>query len=98
MELHGRVGPSDPWSMRQMGVYHKQHSVHGEHTFILINPSKPLQKRLKKIVAKGVPQWQDIHNLLQSSVTTEWRNYIDYLEGELERVVCSKVATGVYPS
>ena len=93
MELHGRVGPSDPWSMRQIGVYHKQDSAHDRHTFIIINPSKPFQKRLKKVIASGRPQWQDIHNLLHSSVTSRWRKYVDYLDEELEIVVRIAVTT-----
>ena len=70
-----------------MGVYHK-HSTRGSgDTFIIVNPSRPLQKRLKSLLAQQIPTWKDIHTLLRSSVTVNWRLYVEFLEEKLEAVV-----------
>jgi hypothetical protein len=63
-----------------MGVYHKI-SVDGSNTFIVLNPSKSFQRKLKrtKAAADTMTPWV-IHMILLSSAMEKWRWHISDLE------------------
>lgn len=39
VQEHDRDEPNDPWSLCQMGIYHKASIRTSENTFIVLNPS-----------------------------------------------------------
>ncbi|KAF2234856.1 hypothetical protein EV356DRAFT_532406 [Viridothelium virens] len=80
VERHGKLQSEEPWSIRQMGVYHKYGGPSGD-VFIIINPSIPLQRRLadlKKCDGTDLPQ--KIHMAILSCMMENWRWYISDLE------------------
>lgn len=87
VEKHGREEIKDPWSVRQMGVYHRADQDLGD-VFVIFNPSKPFQRRLKRIITlRSRSHVADIHLALLSSVTANWRWYITDLERNYEAIV-----------
>lgn len=80
VEEHGRSELSNPWSIRQMGVYHKKGGPSGD-VFIIINPSLPFRQRLKDVKhAQRTPSPGEIHLMIQSCTMEKWRWYISNLE------------------
>src|SRR4051794_18841422 len=91
VEEHGRESSDDPWSIRQMGVYHQQDSSLDRNTFIILNPSKTFQRRLRdtQTISGKLPSWEDIHKLLASCSTVAWKRYISYHESHISKLVSS---------
>jgi hypothetical protein len=89
VEAHGREELDDPWSIRQMGVYHQRNVWDNTNTFVIFNPSKTFQQRLKdaQINSTRLPTWRDIHTLAASCSTTPWRRYISHIELKLAQLV-----------
>ena len=86
VEQHGREGQSDPWSIRQTGVYHRSDKVLNQDTDLIVNPSDRLQERLKELKA-STSAAADVSLLLMSTTTRNWRPYLDYLESRLDVLV-----------
>ncbi|OCL12990.1 hypothetical protein AOQ84DRAFT_385717 [Glonium stellatum] len=82
-EEHGRDEQDDPWSIRQMGVYHRR-GENEDDLFIIINPSKSFQRRLKDAQTNSglQPGPKDIQTLLLSCTTLGWRWHVNYVEGQ----------------
>ncbi|KAE9379782.1 hypothetical protein N431DRAFT_326685 [Stipitochalara longipes BDJ] len=88
VENHGREDSDDPWSIRQMGVYHQRNAWDDTNTFVIFNPSITFQQRFKDAQAASgrLPTWRDIHTLAASCSTTPWRRYIGHMEYELAQL------------
>lgn len=93
VEQHGREDQTDPWSIRQTGVYHSIDETSRWETFLVVNPSDRFQERAKA-VGKTPSAGANIHLLLLSTTTRTWRVYIDYLESRLDVLVCFKRCYG----
>ncbi|KAF2474441.1 uncharacterized protein BDR25DRAFT_122021 [Lindgomyces ingoldianus] len=87
VEKHGREGSDEPWSIRQLGLYHR-HEPEND-TFIILNPMISFQQRLKDAQAKtgAAPTWRDIHMLAISHATWQWRWYLSFWETKLSQLV-----------
>lgn len=86
-EQHGRDEPLDPWSLRQMGVYHQCHT-NGNNTFIVLQPSKPFLKRLKRVTSSKIAVTpQSIQMMALSAAMDNWRWYISDLEERYTKAV-----------
>jgi hypothetical protein len=72
-----------------MGVYHQRNTWDDTNTFIIFNPSKTFQQRLKDAQTSTgrLTTWKDIHTLAASCSTTPWRRYISYVESQLAQLV-----------
>jgi hypothetical protein len=80
VEEHGRLESQEPWSIRQMGVYHKSGGSSGD-VFIIINPSLPFRRRLKYARENGSrPCSRALHAMILSCTMENWRWYITDLE------------------
>src|SRR5438034_538506 len=81
VEEHGREGLTDPWTVRQMALYHKANAGTGENVFIVLNPSRGFQRRLNNVRKEGslLSPWK-VHAMMLSSVVDKWRWYISDLE------------------
>lgn len=84
VEEHGRSEVYDPWSIRQLGVYHKYDAARNQNIFILLNPSTPLTKRFEEMdpgtSALG------IHCLILGAMTERWTQYLAYLEFQCKTI------------
>jgi hypothetical protein len=79
VEEHGRE-EGDPWSIRQMGIYHRSDASSGD-VFIVINPSAPLKKRLRHLQDFGSrPSPKALHTIVLSCAMENWKFYITSLE------------------
>ncbi|KAF2730345.1 hypothetical protein EJ04DRAFT_567846 [Polyplosphaeria fusca] len=89
VEQHGRENSEEPWSIRQLGVYHRHDSGQETDTFIILNPMTSFQQRLKdaQIKHKTVPTWRDIHMLALSHATWQWRWYLSFWESQLNQLI-----------
>lgn len=86
VEENGRE-EGDPWSIRQMGIYHKSDSSCGD-VFIILNPSFSLKQRLKHLREFGSrPSSKALHTMILSCAMENWRFYITDLEGRYLRMV-----------
>ncbi|KAF2111930.1 hypothetical protein BDV96DRAFT_580879 [Lophiotrema nucula] len=88
VEQHGRAESAEPWSIRQLGIYHQHNPDLGSDTFIVLNPTTSFQKRLKDAQVKmgAAPVWRDIHMLALSHATWQWRWYLTYWESKLSQL------------
>lgn len=79
VERHGRE-EGNPWSIRQMGIYHRSDISSGD-VFIIINPTTSLKQRLKQyrqIVSNT--STRALHTIILSCAMENWRFYITDLE------------------
>ncbi|CRG91396.1 hypothetical protein PISL3812_08444 [Talaromyces islandicus] len=89
VEEHGREEERDnPWSIRQMGVYHKHETNPKSHIFILVNPPKHLRTRLTGLLTKPNvnPSWIDIHMVFFSSLSRNWPSYVSWVDEKFQEV------------
>lgn len=90
MEKHGRK-LSDPWSLRQAGVYHQQRGVSGNSSvsrWLFLN----LPEQLKLLLQETYESNRDCCNMtlhadLLSTASINWNEYIEYLALELRNHV-----------
>ncbi|MCJ1423434.1 hypothetical protein MMC29_001317 [Sticta canariensis] len=82
-ERHGRKELKNPWSIRQMGVYHKVDNKNGD-TFLILNPSNSYRRRLKRVPKSSVLEPWEIHMMLLTSAMQNWRGCITSLERDYE--------------
>jgi len=89
VEQHGRVELEEPWSIRQLGVYHQHDADSGNDTFILLNPMGSFQERLRdvKLSLERHLSPRDIHHLALSHSVWQWRWYLTFWEEQLERLI-----------
>ncbi|RDI89462.1 hypothetical protein Vi05172_g3 [Venturia inaequalis] len=82
---HGRGAVlKDPFSIRQIGVYHKSGGKSGKSAWILLHVPEALSDRLSIAIgecdgSKPLDQFR-LHALMLSHLSEDWRAYIGYLE------------------
>lgn len=75
-EKHGRATLKDPWSLRQMAVYHQYDSDTQRSTWILVQPFKRSKEAfLKQFTASKTPH--ALHKLLMGLSLSDWRWYLN---------------------
>ena len=77
----------DPYSVRQMAVYHSYNAPRKANTFIIVNPSMTFQLHWKQAQAQHPMDWMDMHVAVAYAMTCCWREYINFLEARLDRTV-----------
>ncbi|ORY06762.1 hypothetical protein BCR34DRAFT_571097 [Clohesyomyces aquaticus] len=82
-EKNGREDAQEPWSIRQMGVYHRHNEANEGDTFIIFNPLLSFQHRLKNARILSSPTPDDLHMLALSHCTWQFRWYLGYWESKL---------------
>jgi oligoribonuclease (3'-5' exoribonuclease) len=85
----------NPWSIRQTGVYHKYNEHTKQSLWIVLSPTSDsaAQQRIveyvqnasnrRKLIANSIL----LHTLLLSSYISNWRDYCEYHEIEIEHIV-----------
>ncbi|KAE9969760.1 hypothetical protein BLS_005224 [Venturia inaequalis] len=82
---HGRGAVlKDPFSIRQIGVYHRSAGKSGKSAWILLHVPEALSERLSIAIgecdgSKPLDQFR-LHALMLSHLSEDWRAYIGYLE------------------
>ncbi|KAI0968146.1 hypothetical protein F4678DRAFT_443418 [Xylaria arbuscula] len=92
-EKNHRVGEmNDPWSLRQIGVYHRLHALTGTSVWVLIKPSPELKNRLpERLEAFSCNNsLRSIrHALVHITILTfslhDWRDYIATQRSRIEQ-------------
>ncbi|KAI1178094.1 hypothetical protein F4777DRAFT_142287 [Nemania sp. FL0916] len=84
-ELHGRE-LVDPWSCRQMAIYHKFDLKTRISNWILIQPPKKLEKDLKEAVIRVDDHPMSLHLRCLVVGAVNWRDYLNYLSNELKNI------------
>lgn len=99
VEANKKEQTVDPYSVRQMAVYHGYDAPNEGHTFVLVNPSITFQKHWKQAKEKSDPRrgmgWMDLHVAVAYAMTCGWRKYVNYLESEFDRTVSSLAAAAL---
>ncbi|KAF8535323.1 hypothetical protein BDD12DRAFT_808640 [Trichophaea hybrida] len=85
IEQHGKdpADHDDPYSLRQMAVYHGYQALNESHTFVVLNPSLTFQHHLKQARLwdlAGLGDWKNIHIALFYALSYRWREYVNLLE------------------
>ncbi|KAL6707407.1 hypothetical protein ACN47E_004186 [Coniothyrium glycines] len=89
VEKHGRDEADEPWSIRQLGLYHQHETATGADTFIVLNPVMSFQQRLKSARCSNVtpPTSYEIQKLALSHSTWGWRWYLSFWESKLSDLI-----------
>lgn len=86
---------SNPWSIRQALIYQEINFMTNEDTYILIRLSQLLGRRFqdllnqRKLEERGVRMlhWSEIHIMAFGSVVANWREYVNWLDGDVSQLV-----------
>ena len=88
---HLRKYPTDPFSIRETGVYHSFLADTQVSNWIFIQASEPLEGRLQKCFEHAdetIPLLQfKLHGMVLQVVSEGWRDYIVYLEDRFAQMV-----------
>ncbi|OAL45368.1 hypothetical protein IQ07DRAFT_591692 [Pyrenochaeta sp. DS3sAY3a] len=97
-EQHGRDGPLDPWSLRQMGIYQQTYDD-GGGTFVVFHPSKPFLKRFNRATSshETINMWT-LQMMALSATMDNWRWYISDLEKRFTKAKTNAQLTSITPS
>jgi len=96
VEEHGRQGAYDPWSIRQMGINHKYDAAQRQNTFVILNPSQGLMKRLDNMSPDA--EMLDIHRLILCAAVEHWNQYLAHLESLCKDIVSTSSPPSPPPS
>jgi hypothetical protein len=91
---HGR-DLEDPWVIRQLLVYQRFNPLRCTSKWILVQCPDMLKSRLVELAADSLrmPECERLHPTTMHMVVLnyllkDWRDYINYLEGIVEELVC----------
>jgi hypothetical protein len=90
---------SNPWSIRQALIYQKSDITASQDTYIFMRLSELLGERFRDLLSKrkarerGVRflHWSEIHTMAFRSVVANWREYINWLDGDVSQLVSSPI-------
>lgn len=87
---------SNPWTIRQTVIYQRFdcRSLQSNHIFVRLSMSTrcALQDVLQSDhdageICQFISRWGSIHVLFLRTLNENWRQYINYLDGEVESIV-----------
>lgn len=95
IQPNGRLPPKDPWSLRQVGVYHRYSTADCRSFSILLHPESTAvaQTRLETIVEQSSNRQLlqehplNVHLIILSSYTNFWQAYIEQLARKVGHIV-----------
>ncbi|OSS52576.1 hypothetical protein B5807_01849 [Epicoccum nigrum] len=82
MSKTGREGW--PWSERVMGIYHQYNGKSKSSVWIIIQPTVAACKLPRTFIANAERSFLTAHRFLIRSTSHSWREYLEYLETEVE--------------
>ena len=88
---HGRRYPTDPFSIREIGVYQHFSSPDQRCQWVFLQAPDQLKDRLRRNLQcfdDNPPMRQILqHSMLLLEVSEDWREYLVYLEEEFSKIV-----------
>lgn len=95
VEKHEDPGPTiNPWSIRQVAVYQRFNLTSLESYQIFVRLSVAMQEGLYNALQKNpgrecefISQWQNVHTLILKTLNANWRQYVNYLDEEVSKIV-----------
>ncbi|KAI0890838.1 hypothetical protein F4806DRAFT_347369 [Annulohypoxylon nitens] len=84
-ERHGRA-LDHPWSCRQTAIHQNYDMVTNQSNWVIVNPSLIFESNLEKGVVMRTRHPMSLHICNIAAGTTKWREYLDYLAGNLKRL------------
>ena len=97
VEKHEDPGPTiNPWTIRQAALYQKVETKTLESQHIFVRLSAAMQEALHDALQRRSPiqacdfigRWERVHVLLLKTLNANWREYINYLDEEVTKIVC----------
>ena len=90
---------SNPWSIRQALIYQKSNIKTEQDTYIFIRLSELLGERFRDLLSKRraeerglrILHWTEVHVMAFKSVIENWREYINWLDGDVSQLVSSYI-------
>ena len=97
---HMRSFPIDPFSIREVGVYHSFNTDTNESSWVFIQASNTLEEQFKHCFAqpneaKTILQFR-IHGIILQAALDGWRDYLVYLEETFSNLVSSHLSLLVF--
>ncbi|MCJ1271177.1 hypothetical protein MMC22_011076 [Lobaria immixta] len=88
VERHGRTFPTDPFSIRETGIYHKWDSSTVEHNWIIFQASKTTKAGVERLCAQ-LPELRhfQVHAAILLAASEQWRYYTNYLEKGFSKLI-----------
>ncbi len=95
VQLHEDPGRSiNPWAIRQAALYQKMDLKSLESHHIFVRLSAAMQEALLQALQRNpnqecdfISRWQSVHILLLGTLNADWRQYINYLDEEVAKIV-----------
>ncbi|MCJ1357728.1 MAG: hypothetical protein MMC33_007724 [Icmadophila ericetorum] len=104
VEPHEDSGPTiNPYSIRHAAVYQKYLVASRQSKSILIRLSREMQEQLGNRLRstdfpfESLTQWSTIHLLCLGSLANGWRQFINYLDEEVDKLFTKVIITSVDP-
>ena len=76
----------DPYSIRQIGIYHKYLGSDESSVWLLLRPTTAIKERLRSLLLT-TNNPMSVHIILLSSTVMYWDEYLEFLEKRLEGYV-----------
>lgn len=97
---------SNPWSIRQALIYQKSNLLTNQDTYIFTRLSELLGEKFRdllsktKVKARGprMLHWSEIHTMAFKSVVANWREYINWLDGDVSQLFDNLILAAVEPT
>ncbi|MCJ1462465.1 hypothetical protein MMC07_001067 [Pseudocyphellaria aurata] len=88
VERHGRTYPTDPFSIRETGIYHKWDRSEGQHVWIFMQASDTTKAGVERLCSQ-IPELRQfqIHAAILLGASENWRHYTNYLEKHFSKLV-----------
>lgn len=91
-ELNGRN--SEPWSLRQLGVYHQWDVETSKSVLVLLLPGSPFESRLVEQIRRDLSAtngfsevFHGVNEAVLSSCLCNWTDYMCFYETNLQQLV-----------
>jgi len=98
VEPHGRSSGSNPWSLRQMGIYQRFETDTRIQSCILLQRSIRLKAMMKESFERKttdnsylLQHWSSIHLLMIASISSNWDSYAKFLDQKIDVIVSSLI-------
>ena len=84
----------NPWSIRQVGVYERFDVITGQSVWIILRPSKRVNRRLQEVLAlqrttsdRSTGAIVFLHAAILIAAGREWGEYLEELREQIQRLV-----------
>ncbi|KAI9893694.1 MAG: hypothetical protein M1814_005910 [Vezdaea aestivalis] len=87
IELHGRAFPTDPFSVREVAIYHKWNHGAQRNSWFFVQATENIRQGVERVCSQSEPHQFLLHTTLLLETSEKWRDYIRYLEDEFSNML-----------